>query len=55
MSTAALAVQPTGAFGRNLRIFLRETRYEFTRLVRTRSFSLSVIGFPVAFYVFFGW
>jgi ABC-2 type transport system permease protein len=55
MSTATLAaVQPTSAFSRNLRIFLRETRYEFTRLLRTRSFSLSVIGFPVAFYVFFG-
>ena len=42
------------AFTRNLRIFLNETRYEFTRLLRTRSFSLSVIGFPVLFYFFFG-
>ena len=39
---------------RDFRIFLRETRYEFTRLLRTRSFSLSVIGFPVVFYLFFG-
>lgn len=55
MSTATLAVvQPTNTFGRNLSITLREIRYEFMRLVRTRSFSLSVIGFPVAFYVFFG-
>ncbi len=55
MSTASLtAVRPTSTGSRNLRIFLRETRYEFTRLIRTRSFALSVIGFPVAFYVFFG-
>ena len=55
MSTAILAAVPsTSASSRNLRIFLRETRYEFVRLLRTRSFALSVIGFPVAFYVFFG-
>jgi ABC-2 type transport system permease protein len=36
------------------RLFLREARYEFIRLSRTRSFALSVIGFPVIFYLFFG-
>ena len=35
-------------------ILLRETRMEFVRLLRTRSFSLSVIGFPLVFYTFFG-
>ena len=38
----------------SLNIFTRETRYEFLKLLRTRSFSLSVIGFPVMFYVLFG-
>ena len=37
-----------------LSIFLRESRYEFIRLLRTRSFSFSVVGFPVVFYLFFG-
>jgi ABC-2 type transport system permease protein len=56
MSTATLtlpATQPT-TLSRNLRIFLTEARYEFVRLLRTRAFSLSVIGFPVIFYLFFG-
>lgn len=57
MSTAALnltAVLRANSLSRNLRIFIREARYEFLRLFRTRSFSLSVIGFPVVFYTFFG-
>ncbi len=37
-----------------LRIFHKETKYEFLKLLRTRSFSLSIIGFPVMFYVLFG-
>ena len=35
-------------------IFVRETRYEFIRAMRTKAFSLSVIGFPVMFYLLFG-
>ena len=35
-------------------IFARETRYEFVRAMRTKAFSLSVIGFPVMFYLLFG-
>jgi ABC-2 type transport system permease protein len=57
MSTATLilaAAPSANSLSRNLRIFLREARYEFVRLVRTRSFSFSVIGFPVVFYIFFG-
>jgi ABC-2 type transport system permease protein len=57
MSTASLALTAapsTNSFSRTLRIFIREARYEFLRLLRTRSFSLSVIGFPVVFYLFFG-
>lgn len=39
---------------RPLRILLAETRYELVRLLRTRAYSLSVIGFPVMFYLLFG-
>jgi ABC-2 type transport system permease protein len=36
------------------RIFAQETRYEFVRMLRTRAFSLSVIGFPLMFFLLFG-
>jgi ABC-2 type transport system permease protein len=49
MSTAATITAPN-----TLNIFTKETRYEFLKLLRTRSFSLSVIGFPVMFYLLFG-
>jgi ABC-2 type transport system permease protein len=56
MSTTALSLPYSPAFlpSRTLAIFARETRYEFVRALRTRAFSLSVIGFPVMFYVLFG-
>jgi ABC-2 type transport system permease protein len=57
MSTATLslgAAPRANTFGQSLTIFLRETRYEFVRLARNKSFALSVIGFPVVFYAFFG-
>jgi len=56
MSTATISLPAASSptFGRTLRIFVNETRFEFLRLLRTRAFSLSVIGFPVVFYIFFG-
>lgn len=36
------------------RVFSKETRYEFIRMLRTKAFSLSVIGMPVMFFVLFG-
>jgi ABC-2 type transport system permease protein len=55
MSTAALALPaPSTGLARALRIFVIETRYEFVRMARTRTFSLSVIGFPIMFYCLFG-
>jgi ABC-2 type transport system permease protein len=56
MSATALTLPAarSNSFARTLRIFLTEARYEFVRLLRTRAFSLAVIGFPVIFYVFFG-
>jgi ABC-2 type transport system permease protein len=56
--TTALPLPATthtsSSFLRNLRLYASETRYEFLRLFRTRTFSLSVIGFPVMFYTLFG-
>ncbi len=36
------------------RLFAKEVQYEFVRMLRTRAFSLSVIGFPIMFYLLFG-
>ena len=56
MSTTALALPTTRSisFAHTLRVFLTEARFEFVRLLRARAFSLSVIGFPVILYIFFG-
>lgn len=53
-STAVSLPYPHSAVNRALSIFARETRYEFVRAMRTKAFSLSVIGFPVMFYLLFG-
>jgi len=57
MSTATItlsAAPSANSLSRNFSIFVRETRYEFLRLLRNRSFSFSVIGFPIVFYILFG-
>ena len=56
MATNAIAVTAPRplTFGYYARILSKETRYEFVRMLRTRAFSLSVIGFPVMFYLLFG-
>jgi ABC-2 type transport system permease protein len=55
MSTAAITLPAApSSFGRTLRIFLTEIRYEFVRALRTRTYSLSVLGFPIMFYTLFG-
>ena len=40
--------------GATLALFGKETKYEFLKLWRAKSFSLAVIGFPVMFYALFG-
>jgi ABC-2 type transport system permease protein len=50
--TQSLSVS-TGA-AQSFRVFRKETRYEFLKLLRAKSFSLSTIGFPVMFYLLFG-
>ena len=54
MYTATLVSAPAIAIERNVGLFLREVRSDFLRTVRTRTFSLSSIGFPVMFYCLFG-
>ena len=49
-----LIKQFDGSLARDLRIFAKETKYEFLKLLRNRSFSLAVIGFPIMFYLLFG-
>jgi ABC-2 type transport system permease protein len=55
MATAAIAARPNSL---DLRYYLcvlaQETRYEFLKMLRAKAFSLSVIGFPVMFYLIFG-
>ena len=55
MATAAIALQPQKlSFSYYANVLRKETRYEFLRMMRLRVFSLSVIGFPVMFYLLFG-
>ncbi|HUB19529.1 MAG TPA: ABC transporter permease [Acidobacteriaceae bacterium] len=55
MATSAIALAPQSlGLGYYARTFRKETQYEFVRLLRTKAFSLSVIGFPVMFYLLFG-
>ncbi len=54
MSTASLTLPRINPFARSLSIFFREAKYEFIRLLRTRAFAFSVVGFPTVFYLFFG-
>ena len=55
MSTNAIAVgRRSLGMGYYARIFRKETRYEFVRMMRTKAFSLSVIGMPVMFFMLFG-
>ena len=53
MSTAATAIS-LPATANPARIYGKEAKYEFVKLIRTRSFSLATIGFPVMFYIIFG-
>ena len=53
-TTIPFPTAPAPGLAHTLRIFSKETRYEFLKLMRTRSFSISLIGFPVMFYLLFG-
>jgi len=53
-STAILHTELTRPLNHKLAIYLKEVKYEFLTRLRLRVYSLSVIGFPVMFYVLFG-
>ena len=50
MNTAAEVVPANSG----LKPYVKETKYEFLRLLRARSFSVATIGFPITFYLLFG-
>lgn len=55
MATAAVTAYPQSlGFRYYAHLVSKEIRYEFLRALRLRAFSLSVIGFPVMFYLLFG-
>lgn len=44
----------SGTTARTLRLYTREIRFELLRASRNRAFALSILGFPVMFYLLFG-
>ncbi len=53
-STAMTATIPTRPRGSLLRIYAKEAKYEFLKNLRIPRYSLSVVLFPLMFYVLFG-
>jgi ABC-2 type transport system permease protein len=57
MSTAAAVLSNTQierSIGHTATIYMKETKYEFFKNLRLRVYSVSVISFPLMFYVLFG-
>ena len=55
MATSAVPYSVgTNDAGRTLAVYGKETKYEFLKLLRAKSFSLAVAGFPLMFYILFG-
>jgi len=54
MATLTVTYPVRRSFGGTLGLYAKEAKYEFLKLIRTRTFSLSIIGFPVMFYTLFG-
>ena len=57
MSTMTASYPPVDVqrrLTRSIVLYAKEVKYEFLKLLRTKAFSLSVIGFPVMFYLVFG-
>ena len=36
-------------------IYFKEAKYEFLKNLRLRMYTVSVLSFPIMFYVLFGW
>ena len=53
-TTMAMTASPENSAARTLTIYAKEAKYEFLKNFRLRAYSLSVILFPLMFYVLFG-
>src|SRR3979409_1141031 len=53
-STPLLNAPPQRSPGHTLTIYLKEAKYEFLKNLRLRVYTLSVLSFPLMFYVLFG-
>src|SRR5271165_48544 len=55
MATTVITARPqTLGIRYYTHVLRQEIRYEFLKMLRLRAFSLSVVGFPVMFYLLFG-
>ena len=57
MSTATIALSNTNiqrSPAHTLTIYLKEAKYEFLKYLRLRVYTISVLSFPIMFYVLFG-
>jgi ABC-2 type transport system permease protein len=57
MSTAALTLtsqQMQRSLGHTLTIYWKEAKYEFFKYLRLRVYTMSVLSFPIMFYILFG-
>jgi ABC-2 type transport system permease protein len=54
MNNASLATQPVAISMSPLNIYWQETRYELIKLVRQPLYPISVMGFPILFFLVFG-
>ena len=50
--TPAFTFEPS--FEQTVRAYVKETRYELVKLLREGSFTFSIIGFPIVFFLLFG-
>jgi ABC-2 type transport system permease protein len=53
-ATMAMTASPESSAARTLTIYGKEAKYEFLKNFRLRAYSLSVVMFPLMFYVLFG-
>lgn len=53
-SSTVIAVAFRRPFGQRLKLLFKEIKYEFLKNLRLRMYSVSVVFFPVMFYILFG-
>ncbi len=53
-ATMAMTTSPESLGARTVTIYMKEAKYEFLKNFRLRAYSLSVMMFPLMFYVLFG-